>query len=65
MKSVILVRLYMPGILLYASCSLFFADFHAVPSVIHMNSKPLIKLIFEAISVNERATSLSLEPPPL
>ena len=38
------------GITLYASCNLFFADFHPIPSVIQTNSNPGTALIFGAIS---------------
>lgn len=46
-----------------ASCSLFLALFHPMPSVIQTNSNPGTELIFGAMSEYERATSLSLDPP--
>ena len=36
--------------MLKASCSLFFAEFQPLPSVIQMNSKPGTELIFGDIS---------------
>ena len=48
-----------------ASSSLLRADSQPMPSVIQTNSKPETAFIFGASSEYERATSLSLEPPPV
>lgn len=59
------VRLYTLGMIPYASCNLFFAEFQPIPSVIQTNSNPSTEFTFGAISEYERATSFSFEPPPL